>query len=171
MHAVSRCVHESEPGQPLPAMTRSFSLGHAAAMGAVAALLSFSCQARVANPNLFIAGDGFSLEEALSDARTQRTAADSPNYQVLVIGPEVKRLLRAGVTQRTIQQIRAARRSGAVFSVCQKDLISLGIKPAELLPGVQSVRGFPGPQDGTAEAGDQLLLPTSARRIKSICSE
>ena len=152
-------------------MTRSFALRHAAAIGAVAAMLSFSCHARVANPNLFIAGDGFSLEEALADARAQRTAADSPNYQVLVIGPDVKRLLRAGATQRSIQQIRAARRSGAVFSVCQKDLTSLGLKAVDLMPGIQTVRGFPGSQDGTVEAGDQLSLPTSARRIKSICSE
>lgn len=152
-------------------MTHPLALRHATAIGAVAVMLTFSCQARVANPNLFIAGDGFSLDEALSDARTQRTAVDSPNYQVLVVGPEVKKLLRAVATQRTIQQIRGARRSGAVFSVCQKDLTALGLQSADLLPGVQTVRGFSGSQDGTAEAGEQRLLPTYARRMKSICSE
>ena len=134
-------------------------------------MLSFSCHARVANPDLFIAGDGFSLKEAFADARKQRSAVDSPNFQVLVVEPEVKRLVRGGATQRSITQIRAARRSGAVVSVCQKDLTSLRLKAADLMPGVQTVRGFTGSQDGTVEAGDQLSMHTSARRIKSICSE
>lgn len=143
---------------------------HAWAVGAIAALLTLLCSARVTNSDLFVAGDGFSLEDALTDARTQRTDTDPPHYRVLVLGPEVKRLIRRGVSQRLIQRIRAATKSGAVFYVCQKDLTSLGLRTADLLPGVQAVRGFPATQSGIGEESALQQSTGSDRRIMSICS-
>src|ERR1044071_8085982 len=45
---------------------------------------------------LFIAGDGFTLDQAIADAQKERTPQDSPRYRILATGEEVRRLMGVG---------------------------------------------------------------------------
>ena len=60
--------------------------------------------------NLFIAGDGFTLEQAMGDAEAQRTPLDSPRYRILATGEQVRRLMGVGAAPdgTTSSQERAA---------------------------------------------------------------
>jgi len=92
--------------------------------------------------NLFIAGDGFTVEQAIGDAQAQRTPLDSPRYRILVTGEQVRRLLAVGAAPDGNELLLKARRSGGTVLVCSKDLKALGLKPADVLPGVVAVRGY-----------------------------
>jgi hypothetical protein len=92
--------------------------------------------------NLFIAGDGFTLDQAIADAQAQRTPLDSPRYRILATGEEVRRLMAAGAAPDGTELLARARRSGGTVFVCGKDLKALGLKPGDLLPGVVAVRGY-----------------------------
>jgi predicted peroxiredoxin len=100
--------------------------------------------------NLFIAGDGFSLEQALADAQLQRTPFDPPNYKILVTGEEAERLAADRADPEVVDLVREAQQSGASIYVCSKDLKRLGLDPGELLPGVAAVPPAPPPDQKTA---------------------
>ena len=72
--------------------------------------------------NLFIAGDGFTLDQALADAQKERTPQDSPRYRILATGEEVRRLMGVGAAPDGYDLLVRARKSGGTFFVCSKDL-------------------------------------------------
>ena len=92
--------------------------------------------------NLFIAGDGFTLDQAIADAQAQRTPLDSPRYRILATGEEVRRLMAVGAAPDGNELLARARRSGGAVFVCGKDLKARGLRPGDLLPGVVAVRGY-----------------------------
>jgi hypothetical protein len=92
--------------------------------------------------NLFIAGDGFTLDQAMGDAEAQRTPHDSPRYRVLVTGEQVRRLMGVGAAPDGYDVLARARSSGGTIFVCGKDLKALGLRPEDMIPGVVAVRGY-----------------------------
>jgi hypothetical protein len=92
--------------------------------------------------NLFIAGDGFTLDQAIVDAQAQRTPLDSPRYRILATGEEVRRLMAVGAAPDGTELLAKARLSGGTVFVCSRDLKLRGLKPGDLLPGVVAVRGY-----------------------------
>jgi len=92
--------------------------------------------------NLFIAGDGFTLEQAMADAEAQRTPLDSPRYRLLATGEQVRRLMGVGAAPDGYDVLARARRSGGTIFVCGKDLKALGLRPEDMIPGVVAVRGY-----------------------------
>ena len=92
--------------------------------------------------NLFIAGDGFTLEQAMGDAEAQRTPLDSPRYRILATGEQVRRLMGVGAAPDGYDVLARARRSGGTIFVCGKDLKALGLRPEDMIPGVVAVRGY-----------------------------
>jgi predicted peroxiredoxin len=133
-------------------------------------VVSIALAAAPLGPNLFIAGDGFTLEQALADAAAQRTAQDPPGYKILVTGDEVRRLVAARATPDVIDLVRQARQSGAAVLVCGKDLKALGLKPADLLPGVVAVRGYI-PYDGSKIEDWERRLPRAPdRKSLAVCA-
>jgi predicted peroxiredoxin len=108
-------------------------------------VLSIALAAAPLGPNLFIAGDGFTLEQALADAQAQRTPLDPPNYKILVTGDEVQRLVARRTTPDVAELVHKAQESGASIFVCGKDLKALGLQSEDLLPGVAAVPPAPAP--------------------------
>src|SRR5689334_15774133 len=92
--------------------------------------------------NLFIAGDGFTLEQAMADAEAQRTPLDSPRYRILATGEQVRRLMGVGAAPDGYDVLARARKSGGTIFVCGKDLKALGLRPEDMIPGVVAVRGY-----------------------------
>lgn len=136
-----------------------------------AALAWAACVAAVpVGPNLFIAGEGFTIEQALADARSQRTPLDAAFYKVLVTGSEVPRLVSENITSDVAQLVADAQRHGARFFVCAKDLVTLGATPGDLLPGVQAVRGYRSRRDRDMPAWVRTLPPAPDRKAMSVCS-
>src|SRR5438105_4862020 len=117
---------------------------------AVLALVA-AAHAAPLGPNLYIAGDGFTLEQALADA--QREGAT--HYKILVTGSEAQRLIVPRATRDTTDLVRLARASGARLFICAKDVKALGVTPHELVKGVTAVRGY---------VADRTRLPDWERR-------
>jgi len=107
-------------------------------MQLAALALAAAVHAAPLGPNLYIAGDGFTLEQAAADA--QRDGATA--YKILLTGAEAERLIAARATRETTDLLRLARASGARLYVCAKDVKALGVTPRELVKGVTTVRGY-----------------------------
>lgn len=137
---------------------------------ALALGLSTALAAAPLGPNLFIAGDGFTLEQAIGDAQAQRTPLDPPDYKILVIGSEAQRLVAARATPEVIRLVRKARESGASIFVCGKDLKALGLRPEDLLPGVVAVRGFIPYDSSRIEDWERKLPRAPDRKTMSVCA-
>jgi hypothetical protein len=132
--------------------------------------LSPAAGAVLLGPNLFIAGDGFTLEQAIADAAAQRTEQDPPNYKILVTGSEARRVVAAGATRDVIDLIGKARQSGASVFVCGKDLKALGLRPEALLPGVFAVRGYIPYDSSRIEDWERKLPRAPDRKSLAVCS-
>jgi intracellular sulfur oxidation DsrE/DsrF family protein len=120
-------------------------------MKLAALALIASAHAAPLGPNLYIAGDGFTLEQALADAKRE----GATTYKILVTGSEAQRLIAPRATRDTTELLRLARASGARVFVCAKDVKALGVTPRELVKGVTTVRGY---------VADPTSLPDWERR-------
>ena len=93
-------------------------------------------------PNLFVADDAFTIEQAIADAAAQRTPQDGPTWKLLVVDSQARRLFSASAMSATTDVVRKAQASGARVYVCARDLKAYGGTPRDLLPGVHAVRGY-----------------------------
>jgi intracellular sulfur oxidation DsrE/DsrF family protein len=125
---------------------------------------------RLIGPNLFIAGDGFTLEQAIADAQNQRTEQDPKTWKLLVVGDEVRRLTRQAATPEVRDLVRKAQQSGAYVFVCGKDLKALGLREPDLLPGVAAVRGFIPYDPARIEDWERKLPRAPDAKSMAICS-
>jgi len=92
--------------------------------------------------NLFIAGDGFTLDQAIADAQKERTPQDSPRW----------------------------RKSGGTLFVCSKDLKALGLRPAAMLSGVVAVRGYLPYDASKVEDWERKLPRAPDAKSVAVCS-
>src|SRR5258706_14343816 len=88
------------------------------------ALLTFASTAVAApiGPNLFIADDAFTIEQAMADAAAQRTPQDGPTWKLLVVEHPEQRLLASSPLSGTADLIRRAESGGSRVYVCAKGL-------------------------------------------------
>ncbi len=93
-------------------------------------------------PNLFVADDAFTIEQAIADAAAQRTPQDGPTWKLLVVDSQARRLFSSSAMSATTDIVRKAQASGARIYVCARDLKAYGGTPRDLLPGVRAVRGY-----------------------------
>lgn len=126
--------------------------------------------ARQFGPNLFIAGDGFTLEQAVSDAARQRTSQDAPQYDLLVLGKEIRRMRISNASSSVGDLIQQASRRGASVYVCVKDLEALGLTPTDLLPGIRAVRGYPPKIEVSRQSWEENLPQAPDQKMRAICS-
>jgi len=129
-----------------------------------------SSYARLFGPDLFVAGDGFTLEQAVSDAARQHTSQDAPAYKLLVVGSEIQRIKTSTESSDVRDLLQQAAQRGASIYVCAKDLKALGLKPADLVPSVRAVRGFASSADATSDRWERGLPQAPDRKMRSICS-
>jgi hypothetical protein len=120
-------------------------------MQLAALALIASAHAAPLGPNLYIAGDGFTLEQALGDAEREGASA----YKVLVTGTEAPRLIASRASRDTMDVVRKVRADGGRIFICAKDLKAAGVTPRELMRGVVVVRGH---------VADATRLPDWERR-------
>ena len=106
-------------------------------MKLAALALIASAHAAPLGPSLYIAGDGFTLEQALADAKRE----GATTYKILVTGSEAQRLIAPRATRDTTELLRLARASGARVFVCAKDVKALGVTPRRRSPEMVSMRG------------------------------
>jgi intracellular sulfur oxidation DsrE/DsrF family protein len=133
------------------------------------ALVAGLAQGHVIQSNLYIAGDGFTLEQAMADFHSQRAEQDRGPYKLLVLGDEIKRLTRRSESNAAVENLMdEARSSGVTLFVCARHLKALGLSPKDLLPGVVTVRGLEVDRP-PAEWERRIPFPPD-RRILSICS-
>lgn len=126
--------------------------------------------ARLFGPNLFVAGDGFTLEKAVSDAANQHTSQDAPAYKLLVVGSEIQRIETSAESSDAHDLLQQAAQHGASIFVCVKDLKALGLQPADLVPNVRAVRGFSSSTAGDLTTWEKGLPQAPDQKMRSICS-
>jgi intracellular sulfur oxidation DsrE/DsrF family protein len=121
---------------------------------------------------LYIAGDGFSLEQAVADGI--RENGGKTEFRVLVLGAEISKLGFHGATREVTSVIGEATRNLGRFYVCERDMKRQSFSPSDFLPGVEVVRGLTAKEAGVsgganAEKSKAPLAPLP--RMRRICAE
>jgi hypothetical protein len=136
-------------------MTRSLlSRLVAAAVAVCAAALPPSVSAQTEG-GLYVAGNGFSFQQAAERAMAQNPGAR--RFFVLAVPPEASALTTGAAPALAALRERVVAANGVLY-VCQRDIDNGKINPATLVPGVIAVRGWP-------PVGSQEL-PEGARYFK-----
>lgn len=148
-------------------------------LGAAAWLASAVPESALAQDEggLYIAGSGFSFEQAANRALAQNPKGQ--RFFVLALPPNATALTKAAPKSAAAVRERVTA-AGGVLLVCQRDIDNRSIDAARLVPGVVPVRGFP-PADSSAlphgeryfagENPDNLPRSNEAlRRLRSACS-
>ena len=119
---------------------------------------------------LYIAGDGFSLEQAIDDGI--RENGGKASFAVLVLGAEISKLGIHGTTAEISANIAKASNGGGTLYLCERDVKRQGFAVHEFLPGVQIVRGFSKTEAAGSpppQPGGPPLAPIF--RMRSICAD
>lgn len=126
---------------------------------------------------LYIAGSGFSFEQAANRALAQNPKGQ--RFFVLALPPNAVALTTAAPKSAaaTRERVTAA---GGVLLVCQRDIDNRSVDVANLVAGVVTVRGFPPAGSNSLPHGERYFagenpenLPRSneaLRRLRSACS-
>jgi intracellular sulfur oxidation DsrE/DsrF family protein len=130
-----------------------------------------------AEGGLYIAGDGFSFEQAAEQGLARNPKGQ--RFFVLVLPPNGAALTKAASRSAAAVRERVSA-AGGVFYVCQRDIDSGAIDASKLLPGVVAVRGFPPSGSDEMPRGERAFpaenaaaLPsnnTTLTRLRSACS-
>jgi intracellular sulfur oxidation DsrE/DsrF family protein len=123
--------------------------------------------ARVPTNNVFIAGDGFSIEQAVADAAAQRRKGDPP-AKILVLGEQTRRLKKDEAGYSVMDAVSAGRRNGATFYACARDMRAAGMAFRDFIPGVQVVRGW---SEAPPQPQEEQFRLAPERRMRSLCAE
>ena len=133
----------------------------------LALALAQAASARTPGDSVFIAGDGFSIEQAVADSAAQRTAGDPPG-KIIVLGAAVKRLAKEGAGYSVRDALAAARKGGVTLYVCAKDMRAARLASKDFLSGVRVVRGW---TEAPAQAQVEQFRMAPDRRMRSLCAE
>jgi hypothetical protein len=126
---------------------------------------------------LYIAGDGFSFEQAAEQGLARN--ARGQRFFVLALPPNTAALTTAAPQTAAAVRDRVVA-SGGVLYVCQRDIDNGSVDAAQLVPGVVAVRGFPPRGSDAIPRGERYYpdekrdnLPRKNRtlkRLRSTCS-
>ena len=140
-------------------------------------VVALSATAAVVNGGGYVAGDGFTLSEALAQARQEHPPGSFRPFWLLALDGAVGALARRGAGPDMATAVADIQRRGGTVYVCEQDLRAAGLDSAELLPGVQAVRGWSDAEsgirneDGASDAGaddaEQPLSPLWA--VNRLC--
>src|SRR5512139_1205799 len=101
---------------------------------------------------LYIAGNGFSLEQAVSTSLAQNPAGQ--RFFLLVLPPNTRALTMTAPDALVAVRNRILAGNGQLL-VCQRDIDSGAVDPTILLPGVVAVRGWPPPGSNALPEGQR----------------
>lgn len=126
---------------------------------------------------LYIAGNGFSLEQAVSTSLAQNPAGQ--RFFLLVLPPNTRALTMTAPDALVAVRNRVLAGNGQLL-VCQRDIDNGAVDPTNLLPGVVAVRGWPPLGSNALPEGqryypdeDPANLPQATealRRLRATCS-
>jgi hypothetical protein len=152
------------------------ALGGLVAMAWIASAYPASAIA-ASEGGLYIAGSGFSFEQAANQGLAQNPKGQ--RFFVLALPPNSDALKKAAPKPAASVRDRVTA-AGGVLLVCQRDIDSRAVDAAALVPGVVPVRGFPpagsnalphGERYFPGENPDNLPRSTEAlRRLRAACS-
>lgn len=132
----------------------------------LAALTAAQAEQIAATSALYIAGERFSLEQAIADATLESLGPDGASpFTVVAIGPESRKLTFKGTRPNVRDAVRRMQQSGGLFFVCERDVKQAGWARKDLLPGVQVERGLSDKELSDGSAGEA----PSVRRIRRLC--
>ena len=144
------------------------------ALAACAAPLMASAQAE---GGLYVAGAGFSFEQAAADGLSRNPGGQ--RFFVLVLPPQTEALTSKASRAQAAARQRVVDGNG-VLLVCRRDIDSGAVDASRLVPGVVPARGWPAAGSGGLPAGqryfpdeDPANLPQSdemLRRLRATCS-
>lgn len=143
------------------------------ALAVLAALLAAGAvhaQIRSQGGAVYIAGDRFSLEQAIADATLENVGPDgSTPFQIVAIGPESRKLTVKGTKRNVREAVRRIQGAGGTFYVCERDVKQAGFSQKDLLPGVRIERGWTQQEATQPAGGDTLSVPPALKRIRQLC--
>jgi hypothetical protein len=126
---------------------------------------------------LYVAGSGFSFEQAASRALAQNPKGQ--RFFVLALPPNSAALTKGAPPSAAAVRERVTAAGGTLL-VCQRDIDNRAVDAATLVPGVVPVRGFPPAGSSALPHGERYFagenpdnLPRSndaLRRLRSACS-
>jgi hypothetical protein len=136
------------------------------------------CLARAqAEGGLYIAGTGFSFEQAASDGLSRNPGGQ--RFFLLALPPETEALTATAPKALAAVRERVVAGNG-VLLVCKRDLDSGALDASKLVGGVTAVRGWPPRGSDALPAGqryypdeDPAVLPRadeSLRRLRTTCT-
>jgi hypothetical protein len=124
---------------------------------------------------VYVAGQTFTLEQALSQALAENPADTKQRFWVVVSGRDAARLGRSDADSGLLDSIKRVRERGGLIYVCQSDMMAHGITPSDLIPQVAPIQGFGAPASGSAQPPQpERLLPQDlqhARLILRSCAD
>lgn len=125
----------------------------------------------------YIAGSGFSLAQAIADAKREHPAGTSRGFWLVVMGAELGKLTRDSAETDLLADLTTLQQRGGAIFVCERDLNAAGLKVQDLVSGVQVVRGWtaaesgmPGNGDGSTPNDDATPL-SPLRAVDRLCSQ
>ncbi len=140
----------------------------AAAFAALLLAASLHAQERP-SAAVYIAGERFSLEQAIADAALENVGPDeSAPFQIVAIGPEMRKLTVKGSKRNIRDAVERMERAGGSFYVCERDVKQARLGKKDLLPGVRIERGWTEKELTRPGAEDRSISP-SLRRIRRVC--
>jgi len=126
---------------------------------------------------LYIAGNGFTLEQAVTRGLAQNP--DGQRFFMLVLPPNTRALTMTAPETLVAVRNRVLAGNGQLL-VCQRDIDNGQVDPINLLPGVVAVRGWPLPGSNALPEGQKYYanenpatLPQATealRRLRATCS-
>ena len=126
---------------------------------------------------LYIAGDGFSFEQAAEQGLARNPKGQ--RFFVLALPPNTAALTGAATKSAAAVRARVVA-SGGVLLVCQRDIDNGSVDAAKLVKGVVAVRGFPPRGSNAIPPGERYFpgedrdnLPANneaLRRLRNACS-
>lgn len=118
---------------------------------------------------VYIAGEGFSLEQAIADAARENAGADRARFAVVAIGAEVAKLTLRGASSDVRESVRRTQDAGGIFYLCERDVKAARLPRGDLLPRVRVARGWTKAETEANGSAAKALSPI-ARRIRRICT-
>jgi hypothetical protein len=137
----------------------------------LAVLAAAPCLAvHIASGGGYVAGEGFTLEQAIGDARGEHGPDTQGQFWLLVKDGEIGKLSRAGSSAELSASLATLQQRGAVVYVCASELAAAQLRAADLLPGVQVSRGWSDAESGIdAGAAREKAELSPFRAVDRLC--
>jgi len=142
----------------------------------VACMLPLTAAAQ-ADGGLYVAGAGFSFEQAADDGLSRNPGGG--RFFLLALPPQTEALTARATRSQAAARQRVVNGNG-VLLVCQRDIDNGSVDASKLVPGVVPVRGWPPVGSSELPPGQRYFadenpanLPQSGemlRRLRSACS-